>query len=210
MKRQGKIILACFFIIASVFVGVIWKQNKKRIIDVCILNDARAPVRDARLIKEVVHQVSLVYERYVRIKLAIREFHFYSGDLSYAWYHDSFPDLSPRAACAPRSEIVISITNRRRTGFMERDDVYYEFMGENHPNGRGIVTIYNFEALSHESDSDGAPLLVKVLNHEIGHAFSGSFHSNDLESFMYPGLASRGGWTAETVDSLMKYRNRRF
>jgi hypothetical protein len=181
-----------------------------RVIRVCVLNDAAAPV-DSDIMSSVLEAVSVDYAEHAGLAFAPDAVREYRGDLS-AWQLDMGPAL--RQACPKTSEIRVLFTDRapsraETTPYAPSAGAEDAMAGDASPHF-GFVILYRSSERWNEWNRKGERAIIGTFRHEAGHLF-GLEHEKDAVSFMYsPSGRSDGAWTPSVTAAIRKERNRRW
>ncbi|MEK9194400.1 MAG: zinc-dependent metalloprotease family protein [Patescibacteria group bacterium] len=200
--RKAALLLFFFWICDPPDIGDI------RYINVCVLNDTRAPVKDTNLIRKSIEKVSDVYKGKVGISFSISDYQDYSGEIfepvSFMSY--GFSD-SIGVDCSSGSQIAILFTNHSKEevlGFR-----YNDALAES-SRDRPVVVVYSSENPSFYFNSELHPLVL-LLMHEIGHFFVGSYHALTRKSFLFKyANLSQGKWTWKDKRKILRNKYREF
>jgi hypothetical protein len=181
-----------------------------RVIRVCVLNDAAAPV-DGDIMASVLEAVSVDYAEHAGVAFAPDAVREYRGDLS-AWQLDMGPAL--RRACPKTSEIRVLFTDRapsraEATPYAPAAGAEDAMAGDASPHF-GFVILYRSTERWNDWNKKGERAIIGTFRHEAGHLF-GLEHEKDPSSFMYsPSDTSDGTWTSGVTAAIRKERNRRW
>ena len=185
------------------------KNDEIRYINVCVLNDAQAPV-EKNILTDSLRAVAREFRDYAGIQFVFESIIPYQGDLT-AW--DSDQGMYLAQACLPTAEIKIVFSNQdifEGDTAITSDDNQNRELGGSSNSVWGYVLVYSSEHRYKMRSSSDEPALMTVLRHDLAHLFHID-HSDNTNSFMFPIRSqSFGQWTGDTMDSILKHKNTRW
>ena len=185
------------------------KNDEIRYINVCVLNDAQAPVERSILINSL-RAVAREFREYVGIQFVFESTIPYQGDVT-AWDNDQGMYLAQ--ACLPTAEVKIVFSNQdvfEGDIAITSEDTLNRELGGSANDVWGYVLIYSSERRYEMRSSNDEPALMTVLRHDLAHLFH-TKHSYNITSFMFPIRSqSLGQWTGDTMESILKHKNTRW
>lgn len=182
-------------------------SSRKRVIEVSLLNDQKAPVPEEMVLK-LFSAASEEYSEMVGIELKAVEFIPYSGDLALHPMDQAF--LLSRLSTRGEIRIIFSNNGGRDENSLSADkESKNRLAGSSHPYF-GHIIIFDVGRRASKTDRAGNPALLTVIKHEVAHLF-GAEHSKDTDSFMStPSSLSLGRWTEETIRQIKEHRRKRW